>query len=319
VDYHVESDSPWQWGALADRLTESPQGQALCVLNTRRHAREVWEALRERVPDPDAVIHLSSAMCAEHRIDVLGRPENPEPGSVRFRLHPDRRMPCLLVSTQVIEAGVDVDFPRVFRALGPLDSIVQAAGRCNREGGLRDSAGNPVRGQVVVFRPADEAMPPGLYQLATGRAYTYLTEHTGEQLATDPEIFARYFRELYGSADCDAHDIQGRRTRFQVREVSALARVISDGGTPVIVHYGESPGLIARIRAEGTFDRTMIRRLQRFTVNLRERDRAELNQAGMIEPLLPASPDGPHVLHAGAYHRQLGVVIAGRPAEDFII
>jgi CRISPR-associated endonuclease/helicase Cas3 len=139
VDYKVELDTPWDWDMLVSRLTTSDHKQGLCVLNIRRHAREVWEKLQTAVGVKEAVFHLSSAMCAEHRLDVLGRTENPAPGTVRSRLKDG--LPCWLVSTQAIEAGVDIDFPQVFRALSPLDSIVQAAGRCNREGGLRNASG----------------------------------------------------------------------------------------------------------------------------------------------------------------------------------
>jgi CRISPR-associated endonuclease/helicase Cas3 len=180
VRYRPDLGSPWTWDELVERLAEQRHTQGLCVLNTRRHARAVWEKLR----DKDGAVHLSSAMCAEHRLAVLGDPGNPAPGSVRGRLKDGDA--CWLVSTQVIEAGVDVDFPRVFRALGPLDSIVQVGGRCNREGKL-------AQGEVVIFEPADEGMPPGLYQTATGKARAFLGEYSSEQLVTDPKAFARYF------------------------------------------------------------------------------------------------------------------------------
>ena len=95
--------------------------------------------------------------CAQHRLDVLDR--------VRRLLVAGS--PCRLISTQLIEAGVDVDFPVVWRAMGPLDSIVQVAGRCNREGRLSDGR----FGQVHVFTPTDNGLPRGgLYQTATGFA-----------------------------------------------------------------------------------------------------------------------------------------------------
>jgi len=315
VNYRVELDPPWDWDTLIRRLTDGSVLQGLCVLNTRRHAREVWEKLQATLDEKDAVIHLSSAMCAQHRIDVLGRHEHPAPGTVRARLK--EGLPCWLVSTQAIEAGVDVDFPRVFRALGPLDSIVQAAGRCNREGGLKDATGQPVRGEVIVFQPADEGMPPGLYKTATGKARTYLSENTSEQLATDPELFAQYFAELYGVANCDAHSIQAKRADFQFREVSALARVIADGGTPLIVPYKAGAKIIKRIRRTGKLDRSVFRRLQRYTVNVRGNDLHMLQELRAVRPLIEA--DGPLVLDESAYDRHLGVVIRGLSANDFIV
>jgi CRISPR-associated endonuclease/helicase Cas3 len=314
VNYRLELSSPWDWDTLIGRLSESDHKQVLCVLNTRRHARAVWEKLRATVGEKNCVIHLSSAMCAEHRINVLGRAENPAPGTVRARLK--EGLPCWLVSTQAIEAGVDVDFPLVFRALAPLDSIVQAAGRCNREGGLKEAGGHSTRGEVVVFQPADEGMPPGLYQAATGKARTYLGEVTSEQLATDPEVFARYFTELYGVADCDAHGIQAKRAGMQYREVAALARVIADSGTPVIVPYTAAKKWIQRIEKSGTFNQAVRRRLQRYTVNIRANDLIQLQALGAVHSLL--GPDSPWVLAEAAYDRDLGVVIRGFSPEDFI-
>ncbi len=317
VDFKPELSVPWDWDTLVSRMLDGQHDQGLCVLNTRRHAREVWDKLRTQVDDESSVVHLSSAMCAEHRLAVLGDPVNPEPKSVRHRLK--HGLPCWLVSTQVIEAGVDVDFPRVFRALGPLDSIVQAAGRCNREGKRCNQEGKPVRGEVIVFQPTDEGLPRGLYQMATGEARTFLGMYTSEQLATDPAVFEAYFGLIYGRASCDSHGIQAKRKEFQFREVAEKAKVIPDGGTPVIVPYQKAPNWIKRIQRMGMFDRSILRRLQRYTVNIRPHDRDELVRRALIQPLLPSCPDGPELLHAAAYNLHLGVVITDRPPEDFII
>jgi CRISPR-associated endonuclease/helicase Cas3 len=206
VQYHLEHNRAWEWDELVEHLQETPQ--ALCVLNIRAHARIVWENLRRKLRETsgtevaDGVMHLSSAMCAEHRSERLGRKENPQAGSVRDRLA--RGLPCWLISTQVVEAGVDVDFPRAFRALGPLDSIVQVAGRCNREGKLIDEETKlPRLGDMFVFRPAEEGLPKGLYKLATGLAATTLSEISAEQLAKDATVFARYFSTLYSRSSTD--------------------------------------------------------------------------------------------------------------------
>ncbi len=159
VDYRVEpKENPVDWRTLAERMTAHPQ--ALSVLNVRRQAFGLWEALharlRERVYGEEvreALFHLSSAMCPAHRLDLLGLSKNPPCNNIKTRLKSGK--PCWVASTQLVEAGVDIDFPIVFRAMGPLDSLVQAAGRCNREGLLRDKQGNFCRGQVVIFYPSD--------------------------------------------------------------------------------------------------------------------------------------------------------------------
>jgi len=327
VNYRVDLEAPWSWDSLLNRLVELPQ--ALCVLNTRAHARKVWELLRTQVRTlhgegaGEGVIHLSSAMCAQHRLDVLGPKDAYLPGSVRGRL--GQKLPCWLVSTQAIEAGVDVDFPQVFRALGPLDSVVQAAGRCNREGLLRDSATGELRlGEVFVFQPEEPGMPRGFYQAAAGEARTVLGEITGEQLATDPTVFSRYFTTIYGRISTDAapkgeRPIQEMRADLLFRSVAERAKVIQDSGTPVIVPYGKARRMIRVIQKRGFYDRRSLRRLQRFVVNLRANDLHKLEALGWTAPLLPGQKDdGPLLLAEAAYDERFGVVIAGLAAEDFI-
>jgi CRISPR-associated endonuclease/helicase Cas3 len=326
VQYHVDLKNPWSWDQLVTRLADAQQ--ALCVLNTRANARTVWHLLREKVCEKDGkkaakgVVHLSSAMCAQHRLDVLGSKDSMLPGSVRDRLR--RKMPCWLVSTQVVEAGVDIDFPQVFRALGPLDSIVQAAGRCNREGKLIEQATEKVRlGDVFVFEPEEKGMPKGFYSAAAGETRTILGEVSGEKLATDRAIFADYFTTLYNRTSTDAtpkgeRPIQEMRADFLYRAVAERAKVIDDGGTPVIVPYGEAKPIIRMIRRAGYYDRQSLRRLQRFIVNVRSFDLGELKNAGLAVPLLAGKKDGPLLLNRAAYSSDLGVHIAGQATRDFI-
>lgn len=165
------------WPELAGRLKE--KSQTLCIVNLKKHAQALWEAM-----DDDDVFHLSTNLCAAHRQDVLD--------SVRNRLK--NKQPVHLVATQCVEAGVDVDFPVVWRALGPLDAIIQAAGRCNREGRL-------ATGQVSVFIPEDEAYPPGVYQQAavvTRNWLSWLRKHGSEEMKLDvPEFITAYYRDFY--------------------------------------------------------------------------------------------------------------------------
>lgn len=129
---------------LADELVENGKNRSLCILNLKRHARKLAVLLEKRLGS-DIVFHLSTTMCSSHRKNVLDK--------VLKRL--DKDDPVVLVSTQCIEAGVDISFPVVYRALAPLESIAQAAGRCNRHGGET--------GTVIVFTPKDDKgfFPPG--------------------------------------------------------------------------------------------------------------------------------------------------------------
>jgi len=308
------------WPELAERLSLAKQ--VLCVVNVRRHAFELWQELRRRVPgEADSVFHLSSAMCAQHRFDLLGDDREPRPGTIRHRLR--NGFPCRLVSTQLIEAGVDVDFPAAYRALGPLDSIVQVAGRCNREGNLTNSAGQPTFGEVIVFVPAEHNLPPGVYRKATDITAALLTRVNSDDLAQNHDLFADYFDQLYQLTDTDRDQIQADRRELKFRDVAANAQVIKDETKPVIVRYGKAENMIDELRSrparkgQPRFSRNDMRRLQRYMVSLRLPQFKQIEALKQIEPLLPNLDL--HVLPAGMYHENLGLIINETPLEDLIL
>ena len=179
---------PLSWSEVAVRMLKS--AQALCVVNSKQAARELFAELRQRAPGN--VYHLSTAMCPAHRLQVLDQ--------VRHLLAESQ--PCQLVSTQLIEAGVDIDFPLLLRELAPLESIVQAAGRCNREGLLRRPDGQP-GGEVVVFQSVDGTLPPdGWYRNGTAIvAQDFLRQGRQPDIHL-PADLAEYFRRLYPTGDC---------------------------------------------------------------------------------------------------------------------
>lgn len=309
------------WAELAERMAQSRQ--ALCVVNTRRHAFELWNELHRLLPDDekDLLFHLSSWMCAQNRSDLLGDESAIDVNTIRALLK--RGAPCRVVSTQLIEAGVDVDFPRVYRALAPLDSIVQAAGRCNREGRLADESGQPVLGEVVLFMPEENRLPQGIYQSATGLTRNLLQQIDEHELATEHQLFERYFTQLYQYADTDAKRIMDHRTSFNFRTVAREAKVIDDDTQPVIVpyqfHESDAVGLVDRIRKKGrdNFTRSDLRRLQRYMVNLQPRDFLQLQRLGQVTELFPDWKI--YVLAQGFYDQRFGVILHQRSEEDFIL
>ncbi len=231
-------DGSWSWQQVADEMKGADQ--SLCVVNSRSDAMTLLDALE----DPDA-LHLSTLLCGAHRLAVLNE--------VRERLRQGR--PCRLVSTQVIEAGVDVDFDLVLRALCPLDRIVQAAGRCNREGRLE-------RGRVVVFEPADGHAPGGTYRSATDVARIML-DAVDEAAIDAPDTLREYFSRLYSAADTDRHRIQNARSRLDFPAVDAAFKIIADDGVPVVIAppaeacalpaaYPTAISLVDRIRYAGS-------------------------------------------------------------------
>jgi CRISPR-associated endonuclease/helicase Cas3 len=318
VNYHLpRGKETLDWPELADLLAASPQ--VLCVVNLTRHAATLWEELTKRLSADARPIHLSAAMCSQHRLDLIK--------SIRERLREGQ--PCRVVSTQLIEAGVDVDFPVVWRAMGPLDSIVQVAGRCNREGRL-------AAGSMHVFRPADpKYLPPGVYRAAADQAAISLAglgDNASESLATDSGLFAHYFDSLYQVVNTDyaqrgETSIQEDRALLRFREVARKAKVIDDSGQPVIVAsdtHGRkfAAPLIEEIRnrqlapGQSRFTRADLRRLQRFMVNVHSHKFQQLEGMKQIRPLLPNLEL--YVLEDGFYHPERGLVIDHRPLDDFL-
>jgi CRISPR-associated endonuclease/helicase Cas3 len=314
VDYVFEP-APMTWDEVADKLRA--EKQCLCIVNLTRHAYELWKGLN---PGSGSVeprpIHLSSAMCPAHRLAVIRR--------IRRLLRAGK--PCRVVATQLIEAGVDVDFPVVWRAMGPLDSIVQAAGRCNREGG-------PVRGCVHVFTPAENRLPGGIYSTATGQAANTLEtlrresgeDGLGEVLANDPHLFADYFTALYQLAATDGADIQSERRQLNFRSVAEKVKVIDNGGRGLVIPVGKGKHVVESVRnrevsaGEQRFTRQDLRSLQRYMVNVRERDFDFLRSHGLVSELLPNLDL--FVLDLAQYDKNLGVLKPDQaPAmEDFFL
>lgn len=219
---------------LAERLRD--ERQVLCVVNTRRHARELFEALGDRNG-----LHLSANQCAAHRSEIVE--------GIRVRLREGE--PCRVISTAVIEAGVDVDFPCVYRATAGLDSIAQAAGRCNREGRLGGL------GKVVVFDVEPKAYrTPDFVRAAAAAAREVMPDHADDLLS--PAAVEAYFRLFYWSKGgdggagwdlgkdglpvCDRFDL-AEGPHFQFREAAERYRLIDDAQTPVLVPWEKGVSL----------------------------------------------------------------------------
>ncbi len=221
VRYRVAAGE-WDWKRIAQEMTAA--SASLCILNTRRQARQLMDAL-DPTRHREDVFHLSTLMCGHHRRAVLN--------TIRERLKAG--LPTLLVSTSLIECGVDLDFPRVLRAIGPLDRIVQAAGRCNREGRRpRDES------EVVVFTPAEGGTPGGLYLTAlrgTIKLYQDMQAKGEEIDFDDPALVTRYFQRLYSDLQggVDAKKVQERRMHFDYREVAARVKLVDEDTVSVLV------------------------------------------------------------------------------------
>lgn len=217
VEYDITVDHPTPWIDVADSMLN--QESVLTIVNLRRHAQELYRLLSPR--DPEA-FHLSTNMYPIHRQAVLER--------VRRRLKDG--LSCRVVSTQLIECGVDVDFPAVFRAVGPLDAMAQAAGRCNREGGLTDATGRPRLGRVWVFKPDEAVTPDGDYLVKVSVATEMLHD---ESDLHDPDIFAQYFKQVFQSADALNLPLQSDRERHRFAKVAHDFKFIDADTVPVVI------------------------------------------------------------------------------------
>jgi CRISPR-associated endonuclease/helicase Cas3 len=288
-------NQPTDWPTLAAQLQQHEQ--VLCVVNSRRDCHDLFHLM------PTGTIHLSALMCGAHRSAMIRL--------IRWRLR--KRLPIRVISTQLVEAGVDIDFPVVYRALAGLDSIAQAAGRCNREGTLE-------RGEVHVFVPPKPA-PRGLLRKG---------EDTMRDLCAtgfdphQPDAFTRYFQLFYSRVNDTGsrfHDWLVKdvnpEMKVQFRTAAEECKLIDDQAQrPVIVRYGGNEKLIRSLKAVGP-KREIMRKLQRYTVNLPVRMAAAMQADGRLEepwPGILAQSD------FNIYDRQTGlaVYVERLPVEDLI-
>ncbi len=286
------------WVSLASELEQYPS--VLVIVNSRRDARELHQLL------PPDTVHLSALMCGEHRSKVIA--------DIKSRLKAGE--PVRVVSTQLVEAGVDLDFPVVYRAMAGLDSIAQAAGRCNREGKLE-------KGKVVVFMPPKS---PAKGLLLYGEQATRAVWHGQESNLLSHQLFDSYFHQYFAQESPDKHQIlplltqDARLGAIQFRTAAARFQLISDAGVAVLVPYGKKGfKLLDQLRYQGP-ERWLMRKLQRLSVNLYENEFKALVGIGAVEQLHPGIWG---VCVTNAYDEQLGLLSAdalcSRKPEDSVI
>jgi CRISPR-associated endonuclease/helicase Cas3 len=246
---------------LADAIAAENQS-VLCIVNRKEDCR----MLAQKLP-VEQTIHLSTNLCAAHRIKVLSE--------IRQRLKQDTT-PLLVISTSLVEAGVDLDFPVVYRALAGLDSIAQAAGRCNREGRLS-------AGKTVVFVPEKQ---PNYAKQAAGIGREFLQGDLSNLFS--PNNYTAYFKQRFwqlGESELDKYNIipmLSGRMDYAFRTAAQNFRLIRDDWQlPVVVPYGESQHLIDRMIIEKR-EAYYLRKLQRYTINIGKWLHGQLRDQGFI-------------------------------------
>lgn len=256
---------------LADELCMSANDSVLAIFNTRKDALRIYELMLEE--KPEGLYHLSTLLCSHHRRAILKQ--------IRHRLSDE--LPVRLISTQVVEAGVDLDFPCVYRVVGPLDRIVQAAGRCNRE--FRLGIGG---GRVVLLTLIDGCAPQGHYARGLEIANQLLAEPDVSDRLSGTGIFEDYFIRLYRNVDLDAKKIDSLRSALNYPEVSRNYRFIEPTEQFVVASYDFAiidPLITAHRFAPS---RATWRSLQPYTVSLMkwEADKLAEGNAEEISPRL---------------------------------
>ena len=271
--------------------------QALCIVNTRRHARGLYDRL-----DGDGKFHLSTLMCPTHRKRTL----------VEIRQRLSDGASCRVVSTSVMEAGIDVDFPKGYRALAGLDSIIQAAGRVNRE--MKQTSG-----EMFVFEPDTEFITrtPTFIAQTGAVAQATLREHAADP--TTIQAIAAYYKMLYtlkGEHDFDIKEIirdldrGSNQVNFNFKTAAKKFKLIEQNTVSVIIPYDETARELLEKLPFVPYPAKLLRRLQIYTINIYEYEFENLQSKGVLQTIA----DTYHVLdetHMNAwYNDATGLTLA---------
>ncbi len=237
--------------------------RVLCIVNTRKDAKEIFE----RLPDEGIRLHLSRMMCPAHISTTIQH--------IKEALGINDNKPIRVVATQLIEAGVDIDFPVVFRQEAGLDSILQAAGRCNREG-------KQERCNTYIFSLSKEhPLPPGFItqtnnaRLNMGKGHDWFS----------PEAMTCYFQQLHSRiSSFDISNIQEMlyKCECEFEESSKKFHLIDDKTTSVIINWNKSLELYQQLLFQGP-SYFLMKELAKYSVNIKKNDFQLLNKAGAIE------------------------------------
>lgn len=287
-------DLPIEWPDLAAQLNRHEQ--VLAIVHKRSDAVKLWRECD--LSRPGSWIHLSALMCPAHRRETLA--------DIRARLAADR--PCRVVSTQLVEAGVDVDFPVVYRAMAGLESLAQSAGRCNREGRL------PGRGRFHVYHP--RTAPPGVMRQHRDIAAMMLKADPALDLL-HPETFRKYFDILYGMRTLDVRGIQALRSGLRFEEVDRTFRMIDSAAETIFVPFGNAGRrAIDALRHAGP-SKSRFRALQPYGVSVYPDALRKLRSEGAVQLL--ENSEVYALVSDAHYDRSLGLLVDPEPFGAAIV
>jgi len=268
INYPDIYDVPVTYEEVAEKLER--HDQTLCIVPTRKSCRTLYRLL------PKDSYHLSALMCGQHRSDIIAE--------IKEKLKNNK--PVRVVSTNLVEAGVDIDFPVVYKALAGMDSMAQAAGRCNREGKLFGM------GEVYIFIPPEKP-PTGELRKAADESLTLLKK--GGYSPLDVKTYETFFRNvIWGAHTTDKGDVMTALTK-DVADLTLQFRAAADNFNiieneeqhTIFVPYKErGQELIALLKKKGP-ERWLLRKMQRYAVSIYERDYHTLKRDGRIIEIYP--------------------------------
>lgn len=288
-------NTPRTYDEVAEQL--SWHDRVLCIVNTRRDAKEIFD----RLPDEGIRIHLSRMMCPAHVSEKIEE--------MKQALADSSNRIVRVVSTQLIEAGVDIDFPVVYRQEAGLDSILQAAGRCNREGK------SPICTTHVFSLTAEHALPRGFITQCNNARLNMGTEY--DWFST--ETMHNYFLQLYSRIQSfDKKDMKYylyNMKELMMETAAGKFRLINDDTIPIVVNWEEALSLIEQLKSNGpTY--SLMKRLNQYSVNLRKHDFEEMKKSGIIEEIT----DGIYVtLGKNQYNKDIGLLTENQWLEETYI
>lgn len=300
-----DRDSITTYADLAEGLARRPA--VLAVVHRRLDAVALARLVARRCPD-EQLFHLSALMCPAHRRETI------ESIQQQLTLHRHDGRPCRVVSTQLVESGVDLDFPVCYRALAGLDSLAQAAGRCNREGKL-------AQGEFYVFQA--ETDPPGpTLKRAIQTTQLMLKLRGGVLDICEPTVFKEYFERFYANEELDSRHILRELSQLNFDTVGQTFRLIEDGyQKPIVIPW--DPIARRRIKRLRSIDhapfapRQLLRSLQPYTVQVQPRQFDALRSSGALESFMDETV---WVLNAAlfpkAYDDQLGLIVDAEHSAD---
>lgn len=255
-------DNKSSYDDIAQRLSE--HNRVLCIVNTRKDAKEIYT----RLPKDGHCFHLSRMMCPEHINETISE--------IKRLLKQDEDSTIRVISTQLVEAGVDIDFPVVYRQEAGLDSILQSAGRCNREGRIKMAMTN-------IFM-LDAPLP---------RGFITQTNNARKNMQHDYDWFSQsamteYFKQLYSRIDnFDKSQIGSLlyRPDIQFESASHKFKLIDDVTTSIIVNWKNSMDLVQQLKEEG-ISYVLMKKLSQHSVNIRKYDLEKLYSYGVINEIM---------------------------------